>query len=624
MKKKILPLMLAVLFCFCGIKAAAMQIFIKVEVDCSDRGKHIILEAEPTDRIEDIKQMIFDKTGLEPASQVLYFGDKLLEDGNTLQDYSVQKDSTLKLTEGQMRLWLYDMTARTLSRGGVVLNNVTADGINLTIGANSGLSGRLDLSGKISGGYMITAIGDGAFKNCASLTGLTLPDSLTYIGGNAFESCSGPEQVSLPDGLSAIGEEAFKDCAALKNIILPDSLSQIGRGAFAWCEKLESITLPRAVEKLEKETFYGCSSLKTANLPQNLSRIGESAFGLCFSLEKAEIPAGTKSVGKAAFYKCSSLKTVSLPRGLEEIGDSAFLGCTSLTAIGLPDSLRVIADQTFADCTSLKSISLPENLAEIGIGAFRSCHSLAAIDLPQTVTSLGNGAFEGCSSLKTISLPRGLMFLPDWAFYRCSGLQTINLPSGLMAAGSYALGDCVSLKTVTLPDTFAIMADDTFAGCRRLTDVTCLAQQPPQVIECSSTDIFAASDIKKISVPADSLEDYRQAEGWKVYFDRLEAIPDPQPTPSPDPSYDWNGVLAAINALGGKGSLRVDVGRELVVPHFIWQAIYGKNITVTFVRGQDSFVVNGTSLGANFDPNTGHMLSEFSATRTNPNTGVRL
>ena len=349
-RKKILPLMLAVFFCFCGIKAAAMRIFIKVEVECPDYGKHIILEAEPTDRIEDIKQMIFEKTGLVPDSQQLHFAGKLLEDGNTLQDYSIQKDSTLKLTAGQLQqLWVYDMTAHTLSRGGVTLNNVTADGINLTIGANPGLSGRLDLSGKISGGYIITAIGDSAFKGCASLTALTLPDSLTYIGDNAFEDCSGLEQVTLPDGLSAIGEGAFKDCSALKNIILPDSLSQIGRGAFAWCEKLESITLPRSVERLEKETFYGCSSLKTANLPQNLSRIGESAFGLCSSLEKAEIPDAAKSVGKTAFYKCSSLKTVTLPRGLEEIGDSAFLGCSSLTAIELPDSLGVIADQTFAD-----------------------------------------------------------------------------------------------------------------------------------------------------------------------------------------------------------------------------------------------------------------------------------
>lgn len=93
---------------------------------------------------------------------------------------------------------------------------------------------------------------------------------------------------------------------------------------------------------------------------------------------------------------------------------------------------------------------------------------------------------------------------------------------------------------------------------------------------------------------------------------------------APAPSYDWNGVLASINALGGKGSLRVDVGSEMVVPHYIWQAIYGKNITVTFVRGRDRFVINGAALGKNFDANSNHLLSEFTPTRTNPNTGVKL
>ena len=72
------------------LEAFAMQIFVKVE---SDTAKS--LDVEPTDRIEDLKALISDKTGIPVESQILTFGGKTLEEGNTLQDYSVQKDSEI-------------------------------------------------------------------------------------------------------------------------------------------------------------------------------------------------------------------------------------------------------------------------------------------------------------------------------------------------------------------------------------------------------------------------------------------------------------------------------------------------------------------------------------------------
>lgn len=96
MKKRILSILLA--FCMMMSFVPMMASAIEIYIDLTIVGQaNLTLEVVSGDSIDNIKEKIQEKTGFSPDAQRLFFGEKELENGRTLADYNIHKESTLSL-----------------------------------------------------------------------------------------------------------------------------------------------------------------------------------------------------------------------------------------------------------------------------------------------------------------------------------------------------------------------------------------------------------------------------------------------------------------------------------------------------------------------------------------------
>lgn len=156
-------------------------------------------------------------------------------------------------------------------------------------------------------GCSTTVIPDGvtsikwAFNGCATLTGITIPNSVTNIGDHAFTGCEGLTGITIPDGVTNIGDYSFFSCNRLTNLVLPNSVTNIGEGAFNFCNGFTSFNIPSSVTSIGKDAFLYARNLGSVTVNATTPpTLGEDAFSHNAEGRKIYVPAESVDAYKAA------------------------------------------------------------------------------------------------------------------------------------------------------------------------------------------------------------------------------------------------------------------------------------------------------------------------------------
>jgi len=409
----------------------------------------------------------------------------------------------------------------------------------------------------------VTELGEWAFGNCRGMTSLNLSNRITRIENSAFSYCTGLTYVTIPNSVTSIGDGAFEMCSSLAivsceavtppecgisvfdrigsscKLYVPSASISTYRKTVPWNDfvDIQALIDPQTIENpvLIGDLYYNLyGDNRTAKVTYQKYKATDNYAGLTTADIHAVVEYGgvffdVVSIDDRAFHDCSSLTAVSIPNSVTNISSFAFSNCSGLTEVEIPNSVTKIGTQAFAYCTGLTSIEIPNSVTELFGSTFGGCSNLTAINVVSdnpAYYSMDGVVFNRNSQIALIAFPEGkqesydipkeVMHIAYDAFFNNTHLKSVTIPNSVKSIGDAAFYGCSGLTSITIPSSVELIGDWAFQNCTGLTSITSERTSPIYLTDGVFKEVNKSIPVY---VPAESVEAYKAANGWKDFTD---------------------------------------------------------------------------------------------------------
>ena len=288
-------------------------------------------------------------------------------------------------------------------------------------------------------GYPVRKIGENAFYELATLTSVSIPDSVTDIGAMAFGKCTSLASITVAeenatytsiegDLYSKAGDVLIQYAIGKTDaaFVIPNHVKTVGKYAFAYSESLASVIVSESVTKIEEASFLGCTKLENVYY-----KGGETAWNYV-----TVVTTENERLINATRYYYSEFEPTTSGNFWRYVNNAVMVWPEyELQTIGLVYTLVENEGNPYYVVSGIgtatdKDIIIPSKyktypVREIEKTAFYELNNITSISIPESVTSIGDYAFAGCEKLEIVNISKGVACIGNAVFFGCRKLSNI-------------------------------------------------------------------------------------------------------------------------------------------------------------------------------------------------------